>query len=107
MSSPVKTIAILVARPGRIKELKALLESMVVPSRAEPGNLRYELWQNQADANSLALDELYTDRAAVAAHRATRHFESYLSKINGLADRTVVVLEPLNVSGARVKDEID
>src|SRR5215510_9278390 len=100
MSTPVKTIATLVAKSGMAEELRALLDGMVVPSRAEPGNLQYNLWRDHADSGSFVLEELYTDGAAVAAHHATPHFEKYLSKINNLAERTLVMLDPIEV-GAR------
>jgi quinol monooxygenase YgiN len=98
MSTPVKTIAILVARRGMAEELRALLDGMVVPSRAEPGNLQYNLWRDHADAGRFVLEELYADEAAVAAHRATPHFEEYHSKINDLAERTFMMLDPLEVA---------
>jgi quinol monooxygenase YgiN len=72
----VKIVAILSARSGKAEELKALLMGMLAPCRAEPGNLRWDIWQDQADPGRLVLDELYTDNAAVAAHRATSHFQS-------------------------------
>ena len=72
MSNPVKIVAILAARPGKADELKALLSSMLARSRAEPGNLRWDIWQDQADPDRFVLDELYTDKAAAAAHRETR-----------------------------------
>ena len=40
MSSHVKIIAILAARPGKVEQLRTLLDGMVAPSRQEPGNLR-------------------------------------------------------------------
>ena len=98
MTSHVKIVAILTARPGKAEALKALLDSMLAPSRAEPGNLRYDLWQDQADPTRFVLDELYTDAAAVASHRSTSHFETYLSHINDLADRTALVLDPSAVA---------
>ncbi len=97
-SAPVKTIATLVARRGMAEELRALLDGMVVPSRAEPGNLQYNLWRDHTDAGRFVLEELYTDDAAVAAHHATTHFENYLSKINDLAERTVVTLDSIEVA---------
>src|SRR5262245_18205882 len=97
MSTPVKTIAILVATPGMVEELRALLDGMVVPSRAEPGNLQYDLWRDHSDAARFVLEELYTNDAAVAAHRATPHFEKYSSRINDLAERTFIMLEPAEV----------
>ena len=75
MPTPVKTIGILTARAGKVEALKALLDGMLAPSRAEPGNLRYELWRDHVDPNRFVLDELYTDNGAVAAHPETPHFK--------------------------------
>jgi len=98
MATSVKVMAILVARPGKAEELRALLAGMVSPSRAEQGNLQYNLWRDKADRGRFVLDERYLDNAAVAAHRATPHFKNYLSKINDLAERTALVLDPLEVA---------
>ena len=98
MATQRKIVAILVARPGMAGDLRALLDGMVVASRAEPGNLQYDLWRDQADAGRFVLEELYADDAAVAAHRATPHFKNYLAKINDLAERTAIVLDPLAVA---------
>lgn len=98
MATSVKIVAVLVARPGRADELRALLDGMVVASRAEPGNLQYDLWRDHADAGRFVLEELYTDDAAVSQHRATPHFKNYLAKINDLAERTAITLDPLEVA---------
>ena len=98
MSSPVKIMAILTARPGQSDALRALLDFMIAPSRAEAGNLRYDLWQDQSDPSRFVLDELYADQDAVTAHRATPHFQTYFSKINDLAERTALVLDPAAVA---------
>src|SRR5262245_16500679 len=95
MTTPIKTIAILVARRGMVEELRSLLDGMVVPSRAEPGNLQYDLWRDHANAGRFVLVELYADEAAIAAHRATPHFENYSSRINNLAKRTFMTLDPV------------
>jgi len=97
MSKQVKTVAILAAHAGRTEELRKILENMVSPSRAEPGNLQYNLWQVESESNRFVLEEIYIDDAAVDAHRATPHFQSYLSRTAGLADRTVLLLNPLDV----------
>jgi quinol monooxygenase YgiN len=98
MSNHVKVMAILVARPGKGGELRSLLGGMVEPSRKEPGNLRYDLWRDQTDPKRFVLDELYADEDAVAAHRATPHFQAYLSSVNDLAERSALVLEPAAVA---------
>ena len=98
MSSSVNVVAILVALPGKAEELRALLAGMVSPSRAEPGNSQYNLWRDKADLGRFVIEERYLDDAAAAAHHATPHYKNYLSKINDLAERTAVVLEPLEVA---------
>jgi quinol monooxygenase YgiN len=98
MSNHLKTVAIFVARPGKAGDLRTLLDGMITASRAEPGNLRYDLWQDQTDPARFVLDELYADGEAVAAHRATPHFRAYASVVNDLAERTAVTLNPVAVA---------
>lgn len=98
MTTQVKIVAILTARPGKTDALKALLFSMADLCRAEPGNLRWDIWQNPAEADRFVLDELYTDHAAVDAHRETPHFQNYFAVINDLAERNSMVLDPLQVA---------
>ena len=97
MSTSVKVMAVLVARPGRVDELRVLLAGMIGPSRAEPGNVQYDVWRDKADGDRFVVEERYRDEAAAAAHHATPHFTHYLSTINELADRTALVLDPLPV----------
>ena len=94
MSQPVKIIAILKAHPGKVNALKTLLEGMVTPSRNEPGNIRWDIWHNPSEPSTFVLDELYTDHAAIEAHRDTAHFKHYLTRVNELADRSAYVLDP-------------
>ena len=96
--SHIKIMATFLARPGKAGELEALLFSMAPDCRAEPGNLRWDVWRDQAKADRYALDELYIDNAAVAAHREMPHYKNYLSKINDLAERNAFVLEPALVA---------
>jgi quinol monooxygenase YgiN len=96
--SHVKIMATLVARSGKAGELEALLFGMAPRCRMEPGNLRWDVWRDQAKADRYVLDELYLDNAAVAAHRETPHFKNYLSKIHGLAERNAFVLDPALVA---------
>lgn len=96
MSTNVKIVAVLVAREGRASDLAAFLSEMVAPCRAEPGNLRWDIWQDQADPSRFVLDELYVDDDAVADHRASEHVQIYLNKINDLAKRTSFVLRSID-----------
>jgi quinol monooxygenase YgiN len=94
MPKPVKIVAILTAHPGKAKPLRALLDGMVPHCRAEPGNLRWDIWQDQAKPDRYVLDELYRDNAAAIAHRQTPHFKDYVAQISDLADRIALTLAP-------------
>jgi quinol monooxygenase YgiN len=98
MSNHVKIMAILVARPGKAGELRKLLDGMVAPSRKEAGNLRYDLWRDQTNPDRFVLDELYAGNDAVDAHRTAAHYQAYASAINGLAERTALILDPVAVA---------
>jgi len=101
MSSPAKLTGIFVAHSGKAGQLKALLVGMVPPSRAEPGNLRYDVWQDEAQPDRFITDELYKDGTAISAHHQSPHYKDYLSRIPDLADRTALVLTPIEVEEAR------
>ena len=92
-----KITAILTAHPGKAAELSALLVGMAPPCRAEPGNLRWDIWRDPTHEGRYVLDELYRDAAAVEAHRDTPHYRSYLAKVPELADRMALVLEAVDV----------
>jgi quinol monooxygenase YgiN len=51
----------------------AALKEVIAPSRAEPGNLRYELLQQASRANHLTLVEIWRDRKALEAHEMAAH----------------------------------
>ncbi len=98
MTQHVKITAILTARPGKAEALRALLDGMVPHCRAEAGNLRWDVWQDQTLPGRYVLDELYRDAAAATAHRETPHFKNYASQIGDLADRVAVTLNPADVA---------
>lgn len=94
MTSAVKIAAILTARPNKVDELWLLLDEMAPYCRAEPGNLRWDVWRDRSQHDRFVLDELYLDNSALAAHHDTPHYKNYLARIADLADRVVVVCDP-------------
>ena len=97
MTSQIKITAILTARPDKADKLLSLLTGMAPQCRAEPGNLRWDVWRDQSERARFVLDELYVDSAAAAAHRATPHYKDYLAQIPDLADRFAIVSDPAQV----------
>jgi quinol monooxygenase YgiN len=98
MTGNAKVMAVLTARPGKAEALRALLMNMAGPSRAEPGNLRYDLWVDRTEPGRFVLDELYADDEAAAAHHASAHFQVYLASIDALAERAAFSLGAVAVA---------
>lgn len=94
---PSKITAILIAHPGKSLELRELLVGMAPQCRAEPDNLRWDVWRDSLDDHRYVLDELYQDVTAVEAHRASQHYQAYLAKVPKLAERTAVIAEVIDV----------
>jgi len=99
--SPVKITASLTAHPGKAKELRELLFDMAPHCRAEPGNLRWDVWRDTALPDRYVLDELYCDAEAAEAHRRTPHYQAYLARVPGLADRSALILEAVALEDNR------
>ena len=70
----VLVIARFVARKGKEDELRALLQSMLTPTHAEPGCKLYELYESDARGR-FYLDEVWESQAALDQHMATPHFK--------------------------------
>lgn len=78
------------ADEGARTQVRAALQAMIEPSRAEPGNLRYEVAVDPADPAVFAIYEKYRDEAAFDAHTRSPHFDRWLREqvLPNLAERT-------------------
>lgn len=79
-------VARMQARPGRLAELRQVLDSMIAPSRAEAGCLEYGYWLSSEDDSSVLFFERWKDQAAVDFHFATEHFLGLGGKLDGLLE---------------------
>jgi quinol monooxygenase YgiN len=84
-------------RAGEEDRVEAALGEMVEPTRAEPGNLDYQVFRDPKDPSLFVLFERYADEAAFDAHRATPHFSVWLAGqvLPALDDRIRLDLVPL------------
>lgn len=75
----------------------SLLQHMVPKTRAEKGNLFYDVHQGITDDHTIVLYEGYVDEAAIQAHRDADYFKEWvLGKIVPLLEsRGVVLTHPL------------
>jgi quinol monooxygenase YgiN len=84
-------------RAGEQDRVEAALRNMREPSRAEPGNLDYQVLRDPRQPEVFVLYERYVDEAAFDAHRATAHFDAWVNRqvLPFLAERTRLDLAPI------------
>lgn len=74
-------VATIDAQPQHIDAVRAALEAVVPPSRAESGCLRYELHVDNNIPTRFIMLEEWTDKAALAAHDETPHFKTLAAAV--------------------------
>jgi autoinducer 2-degrading protein len=65
------------ARPERVDDFLAATLVNARESLAEPGVLRFDVIQDQADPAHVVLTEVYRDQQAPAAHKLTAHYAAW------------------------------
>ena len=86
----IAIIATLVAKTGREAEFEAAFLQMTDAVKAnEPGNRMYQLTRAQDAPRTYKVLEVYSDQAAVDAHRGSNHY-----KAGGRALRDLVEAPP-------------
>ena len=64
-------------RPGRVEDFLAATLVNAQASLGEPGVLRFDVIQDQADPEHVVLVEVYRDDDASAAHKLTPHYAAW------------------------------
>ncbi|MDN3359090.1 DUF2218 domain-containing protein [Actinomadura sp. DC4] len=95
------------AQPGQERRVREALTRMIAPSRAEPGNLLYEVCADPSDSAAFSLYERYIDGDAFTAHAESPHFARWLKGevLPCLVERErhdLTAIEPEPVSPAAV-----
>jgi len=99
VSNAVHVVARHFARPEKVREVHEVLTALIPLSRAEPGCLKYELFQNDADPTDFTFIETFATDAALASHAAAPYVVALGAKLNGLLAQPsdVRVYRPLAV----------
>ena len=90
--SPIVLSVVIEAMSGRGDDLAALLSSLLAPTRSEPGCISYELSRSLEKPETFLFFEKFADQAALDAHIASAHFQTFLKKREGndpIATQTV------------------
>jgi quinol monooxygenase YgiN len=83
--------------PNRESEAVAFLQKLTPAARAEPGCRMFQAHRSLADPRRFFIYEQYDDQAALDAHRASPHYDSYVQRgmFKILETRTPELYQPL------------
>lgn len=88
---PIHILARHRARPDAVDEVRQILLSLIKPSRAEPGCLKYELLQNADDPTDFTFVETFASDEALKEHAAAPYIAGLAPKLEGLVARPAEV----------------
>lgn len=80
----LRVVAHLRAQEGKGAEIQEVLKGLIEPTRAEPGNISYELLASLDDDRNFTFVEEYQDSDALDAHFKTPHVEAALARLPDL-----------------------
>lgn len=65
---------------------------LINQSRAEEGNIQYDLHRGLEDQNTLLMYETWASKQAIDSHKATEHFEKFQTYIADKAESVDITL---------------
>jgi len=76
MSEPLTVVARLRAKPGQETQLRHQLQRLVMPTRAEPGCITYELNESKSELGLFLFYEVWKSDADLEKHFQTSHMKA-------------------------------
>ena len=83
-ASALRVVARIRARPETVDEVRALLCSLVGPTRKEYGCISYDLLQNREDQTDFTFVEEWESEAAFESHAASDHIKAIGPKLKSV-----------------------
>ncbi|MBJ3593236.1 antibiotic biosynthesis monooxygenase [Salmonella enterica subsp. enterica serovar Saintpaul] len=80
----ISIIAVLKAKPGKTEALKQALRALLLPTRREPGNLEYALFQLRDTPDVFYVRESWRGQAGLDEHINLPHFQTFTLQMNDL-----------------------
>ena len=93
----IRIVATFRIRPDAVEEFRTLAERLVEGSRAEAGNVTYDLCVARDDAASFVVLEASRDDAAIEAHNASPHFTTLVPRMVALSAEEPSVVQYVEV----------
>ncbi|MEM8837333.1 MAG: putative quinol monooxygenase [Pseudomonadota bacterium] len=92
MTTPIYTIAVLKAKPGRLDDLKTTLSALAEDTRKETGAVEYFFVHDENhDANTIVSYEKWTSADHEAAHWQTPHLRNAIKALKDILDGDPII----------------
>lgn len=82
----IRIVAVFNVTPGSVEEFVETAQPLVSASRAEGGNITYELLRSREEPTRLAFLETWEDDAAITAHNASQHYTTVVPRLLALTE---------------------
>ena len=80
----IRVIARVTARPDKVEEVKALLQDLVTPTRAEKGCVSYEVCQSNTAPAEFVCIEGWASASDIEAHMRSPHVQAAFARAQSL-----------------------
>ncbi|EMI5803452.1 putative quinol monooxygenase [Klebsiella sp. 141153] len=80
----IALIAVLKAKAGQTEALRDALQALLLPTREEPGNLDYALFQLRDAPDTFYMRESWRDQQALDEHIVQPHFQAFIGQMESL-----------------------
>lgn len=100
-ASHFEVVAIVKSKPDVEDQLRAEALKLVAPSRKEPGNISYDLFQATDDKSVFAFHENWASMEAFTLHTKTPHFEHFIAVTKDWLDGPLKILHPISDPASR------
>ncbi|GHU35643.1 hypothetical protein FACS1894105_04710 [Clostridia bacterium] len=78
-------------KPGKTVDFKAAAKELIEKSRAEAGNISYDLYEDVSNPDVLTFIEHWKDQAAIDFHSSQSHFNDTIPKLAALSVKDMEV----------------
>ncbi|HDK6718615.1 TPA: antibiotic biosynthesis monooxygenase [Klebsiella quasipneumoniae] len=80
----ITLLAVLKAKPGQTDALRQALQGLLQPTRQEPGNLDYALFQLRDAPDTFYMREAWRGQDALDAHVEMPYFQAFVAQMESL-----------------------
>lgn len=88
----IRIVASVKAKAEQVDAVAEAVKRVVAPSRAEAGNLQYDLHEAIDAPGTFVFFERWASREALTIHEATAHFQQLVAQLEGKTEKMDITL---------------